>query len=271
MDAYMKLPKNLLKMNLSPKELSVMIHLIYVEDYRTYKNQIKDGWFVKSKRELGKECCIKADRLNPVLNSLVEKGLIQVKSNSTSISQFKVTLSNCTQNGDSNCTQNNSSDCTQNGVLHNNNINNTINKTILSSTSNIYNNNKNIEKNNINNKNIIKENMFENNEKEVISSTSTSSNNSDEKNNVYKTGADSLKYYNEIKTSSATAITQSLIFQVMENCKSLANTNRDNWDNQDKELYDNSINQYKNKYGYDYNVAQTAIDNMINRYIPSEL
>ena len=165
MEAFIKIPKSLFKIGLTPKEFAIITQLIYIEDYRTFKGEVEDGWFIKSKRELGKDCHIKPERLNCILDRLVELGLIQVKSNSTSISQFKLAISDCTQNdygqnvptdctqnGDSNCTQNGDSNCTQNGTLHKNIYNN--NNTRLDNNSfkkeyNIINKNLNKEKENI--------------------------------------------------------------------------------------------------------------------------
>ena len=82
-------------------------------------------------------------------------------------------------------------------------------------------------------------------------------------------GNKSLDYFKEITKKESTPITKSLIYQLMEKCKILANINRDNWSDEDNETYVECIVQYMNKYGYNLDTARTAIDKMINSYIPN--
>ena len=119
--------------------------------------------------------------------------------------------------------------------------------TISSSTSNIYNLNNNIEKNNINNnleikiKNIIKEkeNLI-NIDKEVISSTSTSKDNNDDINELQK--------------------------QIVKNCKRLLNCKIEkrkmNIDEQD--VYDDTIKLFEQVYNVDEISSKEKIKSYIN-------
>ena len=143
MESYIKISKELLKKNLSLKELGLIVKLLYIEDYREYKNEINDGWFIKSKRELANELKTDVRRLNPIIDSLIEKGLVDCEVVPDRYTKFKI---NRSQNDITNRSQNDITNRSQNDTLHNN-INNTINKTISSSTSNKYNLNNNLEKN----------------------------------------------------------------------------------------------------------------------------
>ena len=166
MEAFIKIPKSLFKIGLTPKEFAIITQLIYIEDYRTFKGEVEDGWFIKSKRELAKDCGFSVRWINSTLNKLVELGLIQVKSNSTSISQFKLTISdyhqndndyhNCTQNVPNDYGQNVPNDYGQNVPLHkniNNNNNTRLDNNYLNKEYNleynIINKNLNKEKENI--------------------------------------------------------------------------------------------------------------------------
>lgn len=125
---YLKLDKSLVHMGLTPNELSVMVHLLEVEDYRLYKNEVEDGWFIKSKSELSKECCF-ADkhRLYRTLEKLQDKKLIDIQSTNGACTRFKINL--C-ENTPFNLCENTPSEKVQNHTLHNTNIYKTGHKTM---------------------------------------------------------------------------------------------------------------------------------------------
>lgn len=79
---------------LSANEYRVMGRLIYIEDYRTYKGEIEDGWFIKSKSELSKECGFEnRDRLYRTLDKLLEKGLIEMEAINGYPTKFRINYS----------------------------------------------------------------------------------------------------------------------------------------------------------------------------------
>ena len=134
---YLKLDKSLLDMKLTPNELSVMVHLLGVEDYRLYKNEVEDGWFYKSQTELAKECNIKsAYTFRCTINSLIDKGVLNIDRVNGLTTKFKITLSNIdrdtlSDNDMDTLSKNNRDTLSKIDTLHNT-INKPGHKTILS-------------------------------------------------------------------------------------------------------------------------------------------
>lgn len=133
---YLKLDKSLLDMKLTPNELSVMVHLLEVEDYRLYKNEVEDGWFYKSQTELAKECNIKsAHTFRCTINSLIDKGVLNIDRVNGLTTKFKITLSNINRdtlsdNDMDTLSKNNRDTLSKIDPLHNTNIYKTGHKTM---------------------------------------------------------------------------------------------------------------------------------------------
>ena len=124
---YLKLDKSLLDMGLTPNELSVMVHLLGVEDYRLYKNEVEDGWFYKSQTELAKECGIKSIcTFRNVINSLIDKGMLNIDRVNGLTTKFKITLSKIDMDT---LSKNNRDTLSKIDTLHNTNIIRLENKT----------------------------------------------------------------------------------------------------------------------------------------------
>ena len=107
-------------MRLTPNEFSVIVHLLGVEECRLYRNEVKDGWFVKSQTELAKECEIKSlCTFRNVINSLIDKGMLNIDRVNGLTTKFKITLSKIDMDTLSN---NNRDTLSKIDTLHNTNI-----------------------------------------------------------------------------------------------------------------------------------------------------
>lgn len=114
-------------MRLTPNEFSVIVHLLGVEEYRLYRNEVKDGWFVKSQTELAKECGIKSSyTFRNVINSLIDKGMLNIDRVNGLTTKFKITLS---KNDMDTLSNNNRDTLSKIDTLHNTNIIRPENKT----------------------------------------------------------------------------------------------------------------------------------------------
>lgn len=121
-DSYVKIPKSFVKKDLTLKELGLITKLLVIEDYRQFKNEIDDGWFVKSKRELAKELKTDVRRINSILDSLVQKEIIECKAIPDTYTKFKFNrsqndISTRSQNDIGNRSQNDTTTRSQNDTL----------------------------------------------------------------------------------------------------------------------------------------------------------
>lgn len=101
MDSYLKLPKKVFDLNLTPNEFIVLVNLLKVLDYREYKGEVNEGWFAKSKNELVKECGLGShNRLNRILQDMSKMDIVQIKPTKV-VTYFKLNMSkmDIVQNG----------------------------------------------------------------------------------------------------------------------------------------------------------------------------